>query len=132
MYYITQALVKGSPTRGIFEIEFKTEKGVVKTHQLRSSQKSLPKLIQIKVFSVDDLDQIVIPTFFDFSSRCKKCGRFYKVYCKKCYKEFEQINMIMERFAKELKTKEDFSDFYKTKGVERDNCDPAPAGPQEE
>jgi len=28
---------------------------------------------------------LVSPTFFDLKECCKKCGRFYKVYCKNCY-----------------------------------------------
>jgi hypothetical protein len=130
--YITQALVKGSPTRGIFEIEFKTKEGIVKTYQLKSALKTLPRLIQVKVFCTGFANYTTAYlTFFDFPSRCKKCGRFYKVYCKSCHQKSEWTNMIMDRFAEEIEIKEDFSDLYKAKEEERNDCDPAPADPQE-
>lgn len=44
--------------------------------------------IQVRI-SRDDFGISITPTFFDSKQRCKKCGRFYKLYCKHCYERFK-------------------------------------------
>lgn len=106
--------------------------------------------VQLKVIKTGETwhTPFIFPTFFDFPSRCKKCGRFYKVYCKKCYQDFKWIYMILDRFAEESKEKiekimekehlnsktvsnwEQIKHNYPKSDLEY--CDPALAGPPEE
>jgi len=134
-----QALVKDivvSKNQVTVEFRFKENNKESKVHypkveKYKELLKKKNQWIQVKVVLFHH-SILIFPTFFDFPSRCKKCGRFYKIYCKSCHQKLGWINMIMDRFVEETGVKEDFSDFYKTKEEERNDCDPAPAGPQEE
>jgi len=69
-------------------------KTFVEKYQLKEK---VDKIIQV-YYTVDKDNNIcaVIPTFFDSKQRCKKCGRFYKLYCKYCYERFKDIRTIKE------------------------------------
>ncbi|MCK4359135.1 MAG: hypothetical protein KAW92_10430 [Candidatus Cloacimonetes bacterium] len=56
--------------------------------------------IQVRVSRSPGL--VVLPTFFDSKQRCKKCGRFYKVYCKHCYKRSKTLRAILDVFGEVL------------------------------
>lgn len=62
---------------------------------------------QIQVYVSRAPGLVVIPTFFDLPFHCKKCGRFYKVYCRNCHQKREWTNMIVNRFVEENKEKID-------------------------
>ena len=70
----------------------------VDKYQLKNK---INKWIQVRCSRSDNGMIDIWPTFFDFRSRCNKCGRFYKLYCKHCYDRFKKVNMILARFEEE-------------------------------
>lgn len=113
--YIVQAKILGYRVKGEFVIvDFLLPNGIkgqivragpIAKTRYKVLKKAVGQQIQVKAYSgMKGFDGFVssevlaVPTFFDFRSRCKKCGRFYKVYCRHCYQEFKWVNITLDRF----------------------------------
>lgn len=86
-------------------VEFETAQRPFKVNYPKTKfwlQLKKGQTVQIKVIFDDECHTtLVFPTFFDFRSRCYKCGRFYKLYCKHCYERFKAICAIIDCFKKD-------------------------------
>lgn len=86
-------------------------KGLLKLENVKFKRKEYQRLaekvgqwVQMRVVYCDNkfIKGITItPTFFDSKQRCKKCGRFYKLYCKHCYERSKAICAVLNRFEEE-------------------------------